>query len=41
MKSLTQRPLLLAALIFVAVLGALLLWIAITNSGLNPDVYNP
>lgn len=40
MTSLKERPLLLAGIVFAVVLGALVLWIALGDSTLDP-VYNP
>ena len=41
MQSLKQRPLLLAGIVFAVVLGALLLWIVVSDSGLDHNAYNP
>lgn len=41
MSTLKQRPLLLAGILFAVILGALLLWIVISDSGLDSTRYNP
>jgi hypothetical protein len=41
MKSLKERPLLLAGIVFAVVIGAVLLWIALGETGIHSDQYNP
>lgn len=41
MTKLTQRPVLLASLICAAILIAVIVWIAVSDSGMPQGVYDP